>query len=378
MDSVKTYTDTYIWGMYPDYEKKIFAYLMHCDVVNKQSDGFQDAIYEVKKRATSPAFVDCMNSANVVFVHGDILKPFVVLTAKDVGRKGIGECAEQYGVQEKGAVPIDGVKALAKGKDPKYASDPKGIKSAKTIKEDTNFIPFSVPFALVNEEVATTAPLKVFINVDLYKVFDGDRFKSPELLITLLNNAIVQLMYYKLPKRLFGAYGVIESATRAWTKLFVYIIDYMAKIGVMGEAVKNKAEYTAAKYFLSNVACVANDPFTTSDRNRCMKIAGISSREADLIDASIQDEDYKDIKLFITAFADYLKIPNLTIETFVDRWMYAWGGPQTAFALEYYPSFSQMLTDAYHGCYLNNQKTIEKLAGEDMVEYCKSVVNLAR
>jgi hypothetical protein len=376
VESVKTYTDTYVWTKYPDYEKKIFAYLMHCEVVNKQSEAFQDAVYEVKKRATAPAFVDCMNSANVVFVHGDILKPFVVLTAKDVGRKGIGECAEQYGVQEsKNVKQPDLIKTLNDARPPK---EPKKPKDPKIVKEDTNFIPFSVPFTLVGEEVATTAPLKVFINVDLYKVFDKDRLKSPELLITLLNNAIVQLMYYKVPKRLFGAYSCIESATRAWTKLFIYIIDFMAKIGVMGETVKNKAEYAAAKYFLSNVACVSNDPFTNSDRNRCIKIAGISNREADLIDASIQDEDYQDIKLFISAFAEYLKIPNLTIETFIDRWMYAWGGPQTAFALEYFPSFSQMLTDAYHGCYLNNQKTIEKLAGDDMVEYCKSVVQLAR
>ena len=38
-------------------------------------------------------------------------------------------------------------------------------------------------------------------------------------------------------------------------------------------------------------------------------------------------------------------------------------GTGTVFALELLPSFSNMLTDAYVGAYINNQKTIEKIAG---------------
>ena len=51
-------------------------------------------------------------------------------------------------------------------------------------------------------------------------------------------------------------------------------------------------------------------------------------------------------------------------------------GPGTVFGLEYYPAFSAMITDAYVGGYLNNQKTIEKICGKDMVQYSKDVITM--
>ena len=51
-------------------------------------------------------------------------------------------------------------------------------------------------------------------------------------------------------------------------------------------------------------------------------------------------------------------------------------GIGTAFALEFFPAFSAMLTDAYVGCYINNQKTIEKIVGRDMTEYTKTILRI--
>ena len=50
--------------------------------------------------------------------------------------------------------------------------------------------------------------------------------------------------------------------------------------------------------------------------------------------------------------------------------------PSTLFALEYYPAFAGMLTNAYIGCYLNNQSTIEKVAGKDMISFVKSILEM--
>jgi hypothetical protein len=52
-------------------------------------------------------------------------------------------------------------------------------------------------------------------------------------------------------------------------------------------------------------------------------------------------------------------------------------GSSTGMALEYFPAFSELLSDAYNGCYLNNQKTIEKIAGNNMVAYVKQIVQTA-
>ena len=49
-------------------------------------------------------------------------------------------------------------------------------------------------------------------------------------------------------------------------------------------------------------------------------------------------------------------------------------GPGTLFALEYYPALAATITDAYCGAYLNNQKTIEKICGRDMIEFAKQVI----
>ena len=39
-------------------------------------------------------------------------------------------------------------------------------------------------------------------------------------------------------------------------------------------------------------------------------------------------------------------------------------------------AFASMLTDAYVGAYLNNQKTIEKIVGTNMIEYTKALLQI--
>ena len=107
-----------------------------------------------------------------------------------------------------------------------------------------------------------------------------------------------------------------------------------------------------------------------------MKDSELSSREADVIDSVVGEESFANIKLFIEAVADYLKLSSsLTVDNFLEKWMYMYGGPQTAFGLEYFPNFATIITDAYNGCYLNNQKTIEKICGNEMVGFTKGLLN---
>ena len=71
---------------------------------------------------------------------------------------------------------------------------------------------------------------------------------------------------------------------------------------------------------------------------------------------------------------DTFKIDKLTVDIVVEKWMYLFN-PSTVFALEYMPAFQSMLTNAYVGAYLNNQKTIEKICGKSMVQYAKYVID---
>ena len=49
-------------------------------------------------------------------------------------------------------------------------------------------------------------------------------------------------------------------------------------------------------------------------------------------------------------------------------------GPATIFGAEYVPALITMITDAFCGVYLNNQKTIEKVLGTSLVSYGKYII----
>ena len=80
------------------------------------------------------------------------------------------------------------------------------------------------------------------------------------------------------------------------------------------------------------------------------------------------------MKKFINVTKDAFKIERLSVDLIVEKWMYIFG-PGTVFSLEYLPAFITMMTDAYVGSFINNQKTIEKICGKSMVEFGKLMIN---
>jgi len=84
---------------------------------------------------------------------------------------------------------------------------------------------------------------------------------------------------------------------------------------------------------------------------------------------------FLNIKFFVDSLSKILRINKLTIDIIVEKWMYLFG-PSTVFALELFPSFATMVTNCYIGAYLNNQKTIEKVLGNNMVEFSKSIFKI--
>ena len=383
---LKTYSDTFFYRNNPMYEEAIFKYLMSAAIIDKTSENFEDALYQVKRRAVSSAYVDAMKSDNIVLMHGNIYKPFTVLTAKDLRKRATNELAIQQEIRDlvnesssKNVDPEDTLSPPTKPKDPKSK-----IINEKPVKEDNlvydmNFVPFSKPPVVFTEDVLVNAPLKVFINVESCMSPEG-KLHNPEYLVAYLTSAIVNLMYYKMPQKLFGNTGANSEGADCFCKLFTYVVDFMAKISVMGN-IKNKCQYLAYKYYYTNIATTFDknhapiEGFGPSVKARCMRACEISDREVQILDSLVPDQDCIDIKSFIESLSECLKLPNLNLDNFTEKWMYLLGGPQTAFGLEYFPNFSTILTDAYTGVYLNNQKTIEKICGTSMIGYAKNVLN---
>ena len=145
----------------------------------------------------------------------------------------------------------------------------------------------------------------------------------------------------------------------------------MNKISVI-PVVKAKCIYLSALYYITNILGKEVD-----DRSKsiCRKISKISEREEDVLFIQLSEDWNLNIKFFVQELSKILRLNKMTLEVFVEKWIFLYG-TGTHFALELYPAFASMITDAYVGCYINNQKTIEKIVDKNLVEFSKAVFNI--
>ena len=192
------------------------------------------------------------------------------------------------------------------------------------------------------------------------------------VLISYIVDAMVALIYTLRPNDLINNHVIRETGAIAFANLFTHIIDYICKVSIAGNN-KDKCKYMASKYYLTNI--LELDPASEAVTTISKKISGLSDREIDVIKVLADEDCYDNIKTFINSVAQVVKYPKLTIDTFLEKWLFKYG-EGTMFALEYFPAFSNMLTDAYVGAYINNQNTIEQIANKDMVEFTKKILQI--
>lgn len=306
----KNYASTFLYKKFDGYDKKIFEFIMKSEVIDKTADGFDDIIFDIKKRQVSPALVKVLLSDAVVLLIGE----------ESMGRQFKSFCA-------------------------------KDIRNGK--KDD----------------------LKIYIdcsNVIVKNKHGVWSLKNPDVFISYLTSAMTSYIYYKDEKRLTNNTNIINHGAYAFSDLFTYIIDYLVKIN---STPKNKSycKYMAVQYYISNI--LQKDHTTPGNLAIARKISGLSEREADIVEMQIEDYSYDNIKFFVETLANVLRQSKLTIDTVVEKWLFLYG-PGTVFGMELFPAFSAMLTDCYIGAYVNNQKTIEKVAGQHMVQFCKSILQI--
>lgn len=216
---------------------------------------------------------------------------------------------------------------------------------------------------------------KVFIDVSdiIKKVEGGYKCNNIDILIAYLVDAMNTMIYYMDPKRLIMRNEIINEGAYCFATLFTHVIDYLYKISTT-PAVRAKCLYLSSMYYMVNI--LKKEP-TDSIKTSCRNIAGIQPREADVIDLKLDKTSFINIKYFIETLSDSLRIGKLTIDTFLEKWLYLFG-TGTQFALEMYPSFSAMITNAYVGCYLNNQKTIEKILGRHIIPFTLCILKVGQ
>jgi len=307
----KNYSSTYLYGTYPDYDKTLFEFIMKADVIDKKDESFGDIVYEVKRRQVSPALVKVLNSDGVILLSGN----------QGLPRQFKAFCAKDLKANNK--------------------------------------------------------ELKVYIDcTDLITKSDSGAYKirqdRADILISHLVSAMIFYIYYKDEKRFINNGSIITTGAKAFTDLMTNAIDYVTKISSVPKN-KSYCKYLCSLYYSFNL--LDKDVTSTSAKKTAQNISGLSDREADIVDLQIRAESFNNIKYFAETMAEVLRIPKLTVDIIVEKWMFLYG-VTSVFAMELFPAFATMMTDCYVGAYLNNQKTIEKIAGQSMVEFSKTILRI--
>lgn len=305
------YSESFLYNMNPEYEKKIVEALLKADRLNQNSAEFEDIIYEFKHRQLKPYLQKVFQSNNVVLLSS--LNPlptqFNVFVAKDLKSK--------------------------------------------------------------NQQ-------RVFIDVSRVITYDNiaGKYKCVNIdqLISMMLTGIEDMAFTNEKTRpLICTSEVRRLSMQCWASLFTNIIDYLHKIS-LDKNVTARCKLMACMYFADNMMGI-EDGYKKM-RYAALKWTGVSEREEDIIlhyMDELETDPFKDIKSFIVFVSKVLKIPTLSIDAFVERWLFIYG-TKTIFATEYWPAFATMMTDAYAGCFLNNQKTIEKICGSNMTMLAKEII----
>lgn len=212
---------------------------------------------------------------------------------------------------------------------------------------------------------------KIFINcTDIIAFTNGKyNFKRIDILIAYLVQAMTCLLYGSTSATaLMSNSGLTQFGTDCYAKLFTTIVDYIFKISVTGN-LKNQCSFLAASFYQVHIL---GKEYTDRVKTVSKKISGLNDREVEIIDLYIKKDSFLNINKLVQTIAEVLKI-NLTLDIVVDKWMYMYG-TGTVLALELFTFFAGMITDAYVGCYLNNQKTIENQCKQSMVGFSKEIL----
>lgn len=224
------------------------------------------------------------------------------------------------------------------------------------------------------KQSSNSQQIKIFIDVTEIINKDGKEYtmKSTDFikLVAHLVSALNMIIYYGKPDALLNNSVLLSSGTACYAKLVANIIDYM-RIGAV-DKVREKVLFMAALFYQINVLMKESSDSVTL---RAQKISGLTSRECDLIYTQLGSDCFTDINTFLKSVCNVINVTTLNTDNFMDKWTFLYG-VATQFAPEIYTSFSTMVTNAYVGAYLNNQKTIEKIINKDMVEYTKTLFGI--
>lgn len=237
--------------------------------------------------------------------------------------------------------------------------------------------PLSKAFkVVVSDDIKTDKKPRVFVDVsDCLVMKDGEYIcKNPDWIISYMINAMVSYIYRLQENKLINNQTIIKDGADAFALLFTYVIDRIYKISTV-QTLRRRIMYISALYYQVNILGKNLKTQFDSIKAVAMKIANIETRDAQIVDIQIDDNSFSNILTFVDCLSKIFKLKDFSVDVVVSKWMQFFG-TGTVFGLEFLPAFSTMLTDAYVGGYINQQLTIEKITGQDMVKFTKQVLQI--
>jgi len=213
---------------------------------------------------------------------------------------------------------------------------------------------------------------KTFIDVtDIIKSKEGHYSidsKNVDKLIAHLLNAMNTYIYWVAPNKLLNNTVLVDSGTQAFSELLTYVIDYL-RVGAV-DNIRERTKYLAALYYQCGIL---RKDLTSNVQNRARKISGLSQRESDIVEMLMGPDPFKNVYTLVESLGKVLRIEDqLNLDNVIDKWAFVVGSG-TQYGMELYTSFASILTNAYVGAYINNQKTIEKVLGRTLVEFTNAL-----
>ena len=195
-------------------------------------------------------------------------------------------------------------------------------------------------------------------------------------LISYVIAGTTNYIYKLIPQKLLLDSSVITDGCDCFVRLFSYIVDRIYKITSV-PIIKKRIDYTIALYYLINLlekAYKTENAFRAL-RSIAARISTIDDRDARIVDMEVQPGDFANIDSFIKALGRIYSLKDFKIDVFISMWINAFG-TGTPFAVEYFPALSMMLTNSYIGGYIDNQNMIEKLCGNSLVAFSKTILRI--
>lgn len=217
----------------------------------------------------------------------------------------------------------------------------------------------------------TNKPLRAFIDVtDIFtkKESEYSCYKL-SILLARTSAAMASLTYYSVNNRYQNNSVIINSGALCYAKMFTHIIDYLFKISVV-ETSRSNCMYYASKFYMISLMKKENNDSTKAV---AMKIANISSAQADILEMYEEKDSYNNIKEFIDMIRTAMKLHKLQLDVFVEKWVYIFGSG-TQLGMEFFPSFAEMVLYVYGNSFLNSQKVIEKVLGDDISGFSNALI----